>query len=180
MDSIRELLRPAAQMADDMAIVEADLANPRHANAVVTLLDHYARERMGIGRALSDDVKQNLIPGLRAHPTAFVLLAFQGSEPVAVAVCFRGFSTFHARPVVNLHDFCVKRAFRGRKIGRELLRRIEEYARRMGCAKITLEVRDDNEHALHLYESAGFDGRRSGDGRPRSLFLEKDLRPGRR
>lgn len=180
MESIRELLRPAAQMADDMQIVGADLADPNHAEAVIRMLDHYAQDRMGIGRSLPEDVRKRLVPRLREHPTAFVLLAFLAKEPVGIAVCFRGFSTFQAQPLVNVHDLCVRREFRGRKIGREILRRVEERARRMGCGKITLEVRDDNFRALHLYESAGFEGRTSRDGRPRALFLEKDLRPGRK
>jgi len=175
MDSIRELLRPAAQLADGMAIVEADLMDPRHGDAIVDLLDHYARERMGIGRALSDEIKKNIVPGLREHPTAFVLLAFLDREPVGVAVCFRVFSTFHGGSVVNIHDLCVRRALRGRRIGRELLGAVESKARMLKCTKITLEVREDNERALHLYESDGFEGQRSRDGRPRTLFLEKTL-----
>jgi GNAT superfamily N-acetyltransferase len=175
MDSIRELLRPAAQMSDDMSIVEANFDDPVHAAAIVDLLDHYAQERMGIGRPLSDDVKQSLVPRLRDHPTSFALLAFLGGEPAGVAVCFVGFSTFQALPLVNVHDLCVKRSVRGRRIGREILRRVEEKAQSLGCGKITLEVRDDNDRALNLYESAGFDGRRSRDGRPRTLFLEKPL-----
>lgn len=175
MDSIRDLLRPAAQLAEDLHIVRAELVNPVHAAAIVDLLDHYARERMGIGRPLSDEVKQKLIPGLRAHPAKLVYLAYLGEEAVGVIICFRGYSTFHAQPLVNIHDFCVKRPYRGRRIGRELLRRVEAKARALGCCRITLEVREDNDRALQLYESDGFEGQRSRDGRPRTLFLEKPL-----
>ena len=175
MDSIRELLRPATQLPKNMSIIEANLGDQRHADALVHLLDEFAQERLGIGRPLSDEVKKNLVPGLRAHPAAFSLLVFLSKEPVGVAVCFRGFSTFQAQPIVNVHDLYVRRRFRGRSIGRELLRVVEQKAREFGCSRITLEVRDDNESALRLYESAGFDGERSRDGRPRTLFLEKAL-----
>lgn len=170
-------MRPAARIAEDLALVQAKFDDPVHASAIVALLDHYAGERMGIGRPLPDDVKAKIVPGLRAHPAAFAFLAFLGKEkePVGLIVCFRGFSTFQAKPLVNIHDFCVKRPFRGRRIGRELLRMVEGKARSLGCSRITLEVREDNERALRLYESDGFEGERSRDGRPRTLFLEKTL-----
>lgn len=168
-------MRPAARIAEDLTLVQAKYDNPVHADALVSLLDHYAQERMGIGRPLPDGVKSRIIPGLRAHPTSFAFLAFLGKEPAGAIVCFRGFSTFQAKPLVNIHDFCVKRRFRGRRIGRELLRMVEGKARRLGCSRITLEVREDNERALRLYESDGFEGERSRDGRPRTLFLEKTL-----
>lgn len=177
MDSIRELLRPAATVAANLSFVPADFKNPVHGEAIVSLLDHYAQERMGIGRSLADDVKQRIVPGLRAHPTAFAYLAFASEEPVGLIVCFTVFSTFQARPVVNIHDLCVKKSYRGRRIGRELLRLVEAKARRFRAGRITLEVREDNERALRLYESDGFEGERSRDGRPRTFFLEKSLDP---
>ena len=177
MDTIRDLLRPAARMPSDMALVQAKLVDAEHAKAIVTLLDLYAQEKMGIGRPLSDDVKKRIVPGLRQHPAAIAILAFRTNEPVGVTVCFRGFSTFQGQAVVNVHDLFVKREFRGRQIGRELLRFVERKAQSIGAAKITLEVREDNKPALRLYESDGFEGQRAPDGRPRTLFLEKTLPP---
>ena len=196
MDSVRDLLRPAALQSDDLTILEADLENAHHAKAIVSLLDSYAREPAGIGAPLRDSVKQRLIPALRAQPGALVLLAILRKQPVGIAVCLRSFSTFAAAPVLNLHDLAVLRSFstfaaapvlnlhdlavlrshRGLKIGRELLRVVETKARALGCVKMTLEARENNERALHLYESAGFSGRKSRSGAPRTLFLEKSFR----
>ena len=176
MDSVRDLLRPAALQSDDLTILEADLENAHHAKAIVSLLDSYAREPAGIGAPLRDSVKQRLIPALRAQPGALVLLAILRKQPVGIAVCLRSFSTFAAAPVLNLHDLAVLRSFRGLKIGRELLRVVETRARALGCVKMTLEARENNERALHLYESAGFSGRKSRSGAPRTLFLEKSFR----
>ncbi|MBM4269267.1 MAG: GNAT family N-acetyltransferase [Deltaproteobacteria bacterium] len=164
-------------MATDLEIVEASLDDPTHTTAIVRLLDAYAREPMGIGRSLSDDVKANLIPGLRAQPNTLIFLAFIGREPAGVIVCFRGFSTFAARPVLNVHDLAVRPGFRGRRIGLALLRRVEERGLAMGCIKVTLEVREDNESALKLYRRAGFAGDEPQESRPRTLFLEKELPP---
>lgn len=179
MDSIRDLLRPAAEIPSDLSLIGAKLDNAKHAEATVQLLDEFAQEPLGIGRPLSEDVKRALIPGLRAQSHRVVLLAFLGEEAIGVLVGFRVFSTFQARPVVNIHDFYVRRAHRGLGIGRAMLQLVETRARKLGCARITLEVREDNDRALRLYDSEGFDGQRSKDGRPRTLFLEKTLGPAR-
>jgi len=43
-------------------------------------------------------------------------------------VCFRGFSTFAAAPLINVHDLAVVPGFRGQGIGRRLLEAVEMYA----------------------------------------------------
>jgi ribosomal protein S18 acetylase RimI-like enzyme len=94
---------------------------------------------------------------LRAHPTALVLLAFVGAEPVGIAVGFFGLSTFAARPLLNIHDLAVVPAHRGKGVGRALLREAETRARERGCCKLTLEVQDTNVRARGLYASFGFE-----------------------
>jgi ribosomal protein S18 acetylase RimI-like enzyme len=37
-----------------------------------------------------------------------------------------------------------------------LLEAVEGKARELGCCKLTLEVMDNNDHALRAYEAAGF------------------------
>ncbi len=83
----------------------ADLTRPEDAWAVVELLDAYSSDPMGDGCPLSDEARGNLISGLLAHPTTEILLAFHGAAAVGLAICFRGFSTFAARPLLNIHDF---------------------------------------------------------------------------
>ena len=139
-----------------VSIVEADLVRPDHQEATVDLLNAYAMDPMGDGRPLSDSVRRELISGLREHPTTLVFLAYRGSDPVGLAVCFRGFSTFAARPLVNIHDFFVFPKHRGAGIGRLLLGAIEQRAREIGCCKLTLEVQENNQHARRIYAAAGF------------------------
>ena len=102
-------------------IVEADLQHPAHVEAVLSLLDGFSCDPLGNGQPLSKTVRDALIPGLRAHPTTVILLALRGDEPLGIAVCFRGFSTFAAKPLLNLHDLFVLKAARGLGVGRELL-----------------------------------------------------------
>ena len=137
-------------------IVEANLDRPDHQQMVLDMIDAYAQDPMGNGGPLSTDVKKDLIPGLRNHPTTLVFLAVDQDRAVGIAVCFLGFSTFRARPLINIHDLAVRPAHRGTGAGRRLLAAVEAKARTLGCCKVTLEVQENNRRARTVYESAGF------------------------
>ena len=161
----------------DAAVVSvrrAELDNAQDASAIVTVLDSYASDPRGGGVPLTADVRARLIDGLRRHPTTVVWLAFHGAQAVGICVAFTGFSTFHARPLLNIHDLAVLPGRRGRGIGHSLLTAAEEHARRNGYCKLTLEVQDDNAPALQLYERFGFRNVVYGNSGP-TRFLSKPL-----
>ena len=137
-------------------IVEADLRLPEHQDAVLAMVDAYSRDAMGEVKPLDPDVWARLILGLQKHPTTLIFFAFDGNRPVGAAVCFVGFTTFAAKPLINIHDFVVLPASRGKGVGRRLLDAVEGKARELGCCKLTLEVMDNNHHALRMYQAAGF------------------------
>lgn len=137
-------------------VIEADLDHGPHQEDIVALLDAYARDPMGDGKPLSAQVRQELIPGLRQHPTTIVFLAYADDERVGIAVCFRGFSTFAARPLINIHDFAVLPNHRGLGVGSLMLAAIEKKANALGCCKLTLETQENNTRARKVYEAAGF------------------------
>lgn len=141
---------------ETIEIVEADLDREDHQRTVVDLIDAYAMDPMGNGTPLPEAVKHNLAAGLRQHPTTLIFLAFHNGEAVGIAVCFIGFSTFAARPLINIHDLAVLPGWRGGGIGRRLLDVVERKARVMGCCKVTLEVLENNHRAMRVYASAGF------------------------
>ena len=140
----------------NLVIREADLNVDDDAEAVVALLDEYAREPIGQSKPLTEEVRARVIPGLREHSGAFVLLACDGADRIGVAVCFWGFSTFAGLPLINIHDLAVTAHHRGKGAGRALMEEVLRRARDTGCAKVTLEVRDDNEPAKRLYKRLGF------------------------
>jgi len=78
-------------------ITLADYANPAHAQAVVNMLDMYAKDPMGGGEGISEEVKDNLIKEMAKRDNVFSLLAFDGDQPVGVVNCVEGFSTFAAK-----------------------------------------------------------------------------------
>jgi GNAT superfamily N-acetyltransferase len=83
-------------------------------------------------------------------------LAFSGDQVVGLINCFTGFSTFSAKPLLNIHDVVVPEVHRGQGIGQTLLSWAEAKARQLGCCKLTLEVLSNNTHALAAYHQAGY------------------------
>jgi len=156
-------------------IVEADLSRQEHQRAVVDLTDAYAQDPMANGKPLPDAVRQSLVEGLRRHPTTTILLATHEGEAIGLATCFLGFSTFAARPLLNIHDLAVVPEWRGKGVGRLLLNAVERKARELGCCKLTLEVLENNRVARRLYEAVGFGQAEYGEGTGGALFFAKKL-----
>ncbi len=159
----------------NIQILKADYADPIHADAVVALLDAYARDPMGGGEALTEKVRAGLIPSLRAMTTAFSVLAFTDGKPVGLANCFEGFSTFACKPLINIHDVITVTEFRGLGIGRAMMAEIEHIARAKGCCKITLEVLSGNAPAIQLYRDLGYGDYLLDPAQGSAVFWQKKL-----
>jgi ribosomal protein S18 acetylase RimI-like enzyme len=142
--------------APDLVVELADYADPRDAADLLLALDAYARDPMGGGKPLAVDVRERIVPGLAATPGAFSLIARLDGKVAGMANCFTGFSTFAARPLVNIHDLGVLPEHRGRGIGKALFAAIEAEAKRRRACKVTLEVLSGNEPAKALYRSLGY------------------------
>ena len=153
----------------------ADYDDPADAIAVVAMLDEYARDPMGGGEPLDDDVREGLVAGLKATCGAFSVLARADGVVVGLANCLMGFSTFTARPLVNIHDVVVTAAQRGKRVGRAMFAVIEAVARERGAAKVTLEVLEGNTGARALYASLGYGDYVLDPGLGRALFWQKKL-----
>ncbi len=144
-----------------------------HQAGIVELLNMYASEPLQGGQPLSDEVKSRLIPALAEQTNGRYFLAVQTDQPVGVSICFVGFSTFSALPILNVHDLAVHRDFRGQGIGTKLLDAVEREAIRLACCKLTLEVQHENVNARRLYERVGFDS--GGPVGADSSFMTKTL-----
>ncbi|HMC11514.1 MAG TPA: GNAT family N-acetyltransferase [Pirellulaceae bacterium] len=139
-----------------MNVFLADLANSNHQAAIIDLLDMYCRDEFGDGKPLAAEARARLIPGLVKHGGARVFLAYDGEQPLGVAICLVGFSSFRGKPLINIHDIAVSPNTRGKGVGRQLLAAVQAEASALGCCKVTLEVRSDNARAMGLYRSVGF------------------------
>jgi GNAT superfamily N-acetyltransferase len=110
-----------------MKIVRADREDTHYQASLMEMAEAFSVDPFGANRPLSEPARAGLIDGLRAHPTTLVFLAFEDEVPIGMAICFRGFSTFAARPVVNIHDFFVSKNVRGRGVSRALLDAVSAY-----------------------------------------------------
>ena len=142
MDSLRILINPYIE--------------PAHVRGILEVLDSYARDPLGGGESLSVACRRDLVPELRRRPWIVTLLALKGETPVGLLIALEGFSTFAARPLLNIHDVAVLPEHRGQGIGHALFAEIERLAVKRNCCKLTLEVLENNERAKGLYGRLGF------------------------
>lgn len=157
-------------MPEPTALVRpVDFTDINDMRRYLDLLDAYAREPMGAERPLDAAVRSRLARDLPQHPTVQGLFAEHDGRPIGFATCFVGYSTFRAQPLLNIHDIAVLPQWRGRGVATALLAGIEARARALGCCRVTLEVRDDNPGARHVYRHSGFVPAQC------NLFMEKPL-----
>jgi len=153
-----------------LEIIPCDFQNPGHCEALVRLMNEYITDKMGGGQPYTEEQKIKLVEGLRDHPSCLVFLALSGDEFVGLINSFVNFATFTVKPFVNVHDVIVTEGWRNRGIGRSMLLHVIEKAKELGCSKLTLEVRADNQNARFLYDSLGFK-----DADPRQYYWSKYL-----
>lgn len=152
-----------------------DLHLETNAAALITLMDHYAHDPMGGATGLSSYAKQHLVEGLRARSDFVGFLAWQGDAAIGLIHCFEGFSTFAAKPLLNVHDIVVLHGHRGLGISRALFAAAEAWAVERGCCKLTLEVLDRNAIAMSAYASFGFIPYALDPSAGQAIFLQKPL-----
>ncbi len=159
----------------DLRVVRADYSDTHHAQALVAMLDAYARDPAGGGTPLSAFARAHLVGALAARPQAFSVLAFDGEQAVGLANCIEGFSTFACRPLINIHDLAVASSHRGRRVGERMLSLVEQIARERDACKITLEVLSGNHSANKLYSRFGFAAYQLDPAMGYAQFLQKRL-----
>ncbi len=158
-----------------LTVLLADYQNAAHADAIVTLLDTYSRDPYGSGRPLPDEVKAVLVEELAKRDFSLCVLAYLGDQPVGLIIAFEGFSTFAAKPLLNLHDIVVTKDARGKGIATAMMAFAEQLARERGCCKLTLEVLSGNTPAYKAYEQFGFAPYQLDPDAGSAMFLEKKL-----
>ncbi len=97
-------------------------------------------------------LKENLF-GKRKY--AEVIVAEFDKIPVGQALFFHNFSTFLGKPGIYLEDLYVKPEFRGKGIGKALLKKLIETAKDRNCGRVEWVVLDWNKPSIEFYKKLG-------------------------
>lgn len=156
--------------------IQADYGHSEHAPALLALLQAYALDPMGGGEPLATSVCDTLIDALSKQTGAVSFLARVDGQYVGLLNAFEGFSTFKAKPLLNIHDIYVAPSHRGRGLSHQLIAAAERHARERGCCKLALEVLSGNETAKASYQAYGFDAYQLDPDAGTALFWTMALR----
>ena len=165
-------------MQTKLRICQADYSDPAHIQALLALLDGYARDPMGGAEPLSEFAREHLPEALKARPFMFSVLAFDDAQsglPVGLINCVEGFSTFACQPLVNVHDVVVVASHRGQRVAELMLEKVEALAMARGACKLTLEVLSGNVSAQKLYRRVGFENYQLDPSMGHAQFMQKWL-----
>lgn len=86
---------------------------------------------------------------------AEVIFAVSDGREVGFALYFHNFSTFLGRAGLYLEDLYVEPAYRGRGIGKALLRALVRIAVARGCGRLEWWCLDWNQASIDFYRSMG-------------------------
>jgi len=158
-----------------ISITLVDYQDPQQMALLIEQLSAYAKDDMGGGQDLSEQVKQRLLIDLPQQTQNFSFLAWVGDECAGMTNCLWGYSTFAAKPLINIHDLGVQKKYRGRGISTALLRAIEDHGRTRNACKVTLEVLGNNHIAQASYNQFGFKVYELTAGAGKAEFWQKYL-----
>jgi GNAT superfamily N-acetyltransferase len=93
--------------------------------------------------------------GFGAHPLFHCLVAETDGEPAGFAFYFFNYSTWRGRAGIHLEDLFVLPSFRGKGIGKALLKQVAAVAVEKRCGRLEWDVLDWNQTAIDFYHSLG-------------------------
>jgi GNAT superfamily N-acetyltransferase len=90
-----------------------------------------------------------------ATPRAEAAIARLGGEEAGFALYFHNFSTFLGKPGLYLEDLFVRPQYRGRAVGKSMLKYLAALALERDCGRFQWQVLDWNRPSRDFYESLG-------------------------
>jgi len=137
-----------------MSTIQIQPATEADVPLILTLIKALAEyERLGHEVVATEAMIHESFFG--ATPHAQAVIARMGGDAVGFAIWFSTYSTFLSRPGIYLEDLFVLPAWRGKGVGKALLRHLARIAVDRGCGRIEWSVLDWNETAVRFYRSIG-------------------------
>ena len=134
-----------------LSIRRAEPADPALVYELVCALADYEKLRHEVDATPEEIAKALFAP----EPRLFCDLAEWDGEAAGFVVWFLNFSTFRGRHGIYLEDVFVKPDFRGRGIGKALMRHLARTCVDNGYARFEWAVLDWNAPSIAFYESIG-------------------------
>jgi GNAT superfamily N-acetyltransferase len=129
-------------------------ATLRDLPAIVHLVKELAAyERLAHEMVASEDDFRRALFSPERHVDA--LMAFIDEKPVGFALYFSTFSTFLGKRGLYLEDIFVEPDYRGRGIGKALLRRLARIAKERNCGRMEWSVLTWNQPSIEFYHKLG-------------------------
>ena len=121
--------------------------------AFVRELAEYEREP-GAVKLTEAELVRDGFPGAGGERYFECLIAEEDGEAAGMALFFPVYSTWRGR-ALHLEDLFVRPRFRGRGIGKALLKKVAEVAVERGCVLLYWHVLDWNTPAIEFYKTLG-------------------------
>jgi ribosomal protein S18 acetylase RimI-like enzyme len=146
-------------------MAEVWVAGEEEAASVASLMSAF-RNHIERDRPTDEEVRATVDALLRDPATEFLLAAPDGRDaPAGVCQLRYRLSVWTATDDCWLEDLYVNDEARGTGLGRALIEAAFERARARGCARVQLDVAEDNSRAIEIYGKAGFGTEPGSPGR---------------
>lgn len=123
----------------------------------VSTILYFIRE-LAAYEKLSEDVvatEELLTEWIFEKEKAEVIFAVVDGQEVGFALFFHNFSTFLGRAGIYLEDLYVKPEYRGRGIGKALLKKLAQITVERGCGRLEWSCLDWNQPSIDFYRAFG-------------------------
>ena len=129
-------------------------AEPGDVKLILTLIKELAEyEKLSSSVTATESILEKALFGEKRY--AEVLIAEYESKPAGYALYFFNFSTFLGKPGIYLEDIYVRPQYRGKGIGKALLKRLIKLAEDKNCGRVEWAVLNWNQSAINFYKSLG-------------------------
>ena len=143
---------------------ERDL--PRVGELLLQVNEVHHKIRPDLFKTASRKYTDDELRGIFRDPATPVFVYEAGGEVCGYAFCMlqthRGDNNLVDGKTLYLDDLCVDEAARGRGIGTALYRFVLDYAKKIGCHNVTLNVWEGNDAALAFYRKCGMKVQKTG------------------
>ena len=149
-----DAVRPVGRSLYDWPVLTLRSAVPADASQIVSYIRELAEFEREPEKAVVTEA-DILRYGFGEQPLVKVTMAEWDGAPAGFALWFLNFSTWEGKPGIYLEDLFVRPSFRGRGVGKALLKHLASIAVQEGWTRFVWQVLDWNTPAIEFYQAHG-------------------------